>query len=79
MLVWEVKKISEDEKNIGIAYGMNSNLDGIISYDKNKKTFEVSKKSKSLDIQDSQRVFQYLYSMIADNTLSHQLYRICIG
>lgn len=78
MLIWEVKKLSETEANISIAYGVNNNLDGIISYDKDKKKFEVSKKSKALDMPDSQRIFQYLHSMIADDTLSQQLYRICI-
>ena len=71
--------MQETEQAILIAYSKGSSFDGIIEYDKKMEKFKVISKASDCDEFDSERLFQFLYTMIFQNTLSFKAYSIRIG
>ncbi len=80
-MVWTVKLIAENSKEIRIAYSCEDDLslDGIILYDKNKKEFTVEKYSKNASEYQSKKTIQFLWRLINTDKLSEKPYRICTG
>ena len=78
-MIWNVKKVEETEEFIIIAYSKNSSFDGMIKFDKQKEEFEVISIANDCDEFESERLFQFLYTLITQNTLSFQSYSIRIG
>jgi hypothetical protein len=78
-VIWNVKKTSEDIKEIMIAFSKGKSFDGSIRYDKQKQTFEIISLAGDCDEYDSKRLFQFLYGLIIQNTLSFEPYSVRIG
>lgn len=78
-MIWNVKKVEETESSVVIAYSKDSSFDGKIKYDKQKEVFEIVSIADGCDEFESQRLFQFLYTLIIQNTLSFQSYSIRIG
>ena len=78
-MVWNVKKMEETENSIVIAYSRSSSFDGRIKFDKQKENFELLSIANDCDEFESKRLFQFLYTLIIQNTLSFQSYSIRIG
>ena len=76
---WKVKKLEETEFFIVIGYSKNSSFDGKIKFDKLNESFELVSVADGCDEFESKRLFQFLYTLIAQNTLSFQTYSIKIG
>jgi hypothetical protein len=66
-------------KEIIIAYSKGESFDGSIRYDKQKRTFEVISLASDCDEFDSKRLFQFLYGLVNQNTLSFKPYSVRIG
>ena len=78
-VIWNIKKIEETEESIVIAYSKDSSFDGKIEFDKQKEKFKILSIATDCDEFESQRLFQFLYTIIDQNTLSFQPYSIVIG
>lgn len=76
---WNVKKIEETEALIIIGFSKNSSFDGRIKYDKVKECFELISVAKDCNEFESKRLFQFLYTLIAQNRLSYNPYSIVTG
>lgn len=78
-MFWNVKKITETEQSIVIGFSKNSSLDGRISFDKRNEHFNIDSVAKDCDGFESERLIQFLYTLIFQNILSFETYSICIG
>lgn len=78
-VIWNVKKVEETEESIIIAYSKNTYLDGRIKFDKQNENFQLFAVANDCDEFESKRLFQFLYALIIQNTLSFQVYSIRIG
>lgn len=78
-MIWNVKKNKETEQLILIAYSKDSSFDGIIEFYKPSEEFKIITKANDCDEFDSKRLFQFLYALIKQNTLSFEPYSIRIG
>ena len=78
-MIWNVKIIEETKQGIVIGYSKGSSFDGIIEYDKRSEKFKVVLKASDCDEFESERLFQFLYTMISQNKLSFKAYSIRIG
>lgn len=78
-MVWNVKKVEENEKSIFVGYSKDSSCDGRIEYAKDKEEFKILHLAKDCDEFESKRLFQFLYALIGQGTLSFQEYSVRTG
>lgn len=78
-MIWNVKKNKETESSILIEFSKNDTFDGIIEFDKKKEQFELVSAAKDCDEFETERLFQFLYALLQQNTLSFKPYSIRIG
>lgn len=78
-MIWNVKKIEENENHIIIAFSKNEIYDGRINYNKSEETFNLVSIAKDCDEFDCERLFQFLYGLIDQDKLSFKPYSIRTG
>lgn len=78
-MIWNVKKVEESEKRIMVGFSKNSLFDGLIEFDKKDEQFEIVSLAKDCDEFEAGRLFQFLYTLIYQNTLSFEPYSIRNG
>lgn len=78
-MFWNVKKIQETERSIVIGFSKGNSFDGKIIYDKTTEQFEIVSLADTCDQFESERLFQFLYTLILQNTLSFKPYSIALG
>ena len=76
---WNVKKNKETDSSILIEFSKNDTFDGMIEFDKKEEQFELVTAAKDCVEFETKRLFQFLNTLIQQNTLSFKPYSIRIG
>ena len=78
-MLWNVKKLQEDDWSILIGFSKDHSFDGKIKFNKTTEQFEIISTSNDCDEFESRRLFQFLYTLILQDTLSSRPYSIVLG